>query len=66
MVTLTDAELRALAKALDAYLPEFSYEIARIDLQRDRHEVAQEERVLRDLRRRIADAIAEPPQPAVP
>jgi hypothetical protein len=43
----------ALRRALDNYLPELAFEIARIDLERDRHELARVEAVLRGLRARL-------------
>ena len=56
-VTLTDDEVGALKKALDSYLPELAFEIARIDLEADRHDVAREERILQALRKRLDRAM---------
>lgn len=59
MLTLSAEEVRALAIALDNYLPELSYETARVKLERDRHDLVELERVLVSLRARIAAASAE-------
>jgi len=55
-ITLTDEEARALKRALDIFLPELDYDVARIDRVRDRHELAQVDEVLRSLRVRLAVA----------
>jgi hypothetical protein len=51
--TLSIEEARALATALDAYLPELRFEAARIKRQRDREELVLRERILTDLRKRL-------------
>lgn len=52
-VTLSEPEIQALRQALDNYLPELARDLSRIDRERDRHELAQVERVLTELRRRL-------------
>jgi hypothetical protein len=64
MFTLTDAEARVLVRALDAYLPELSYEVARIELMARRRGLAEEERQLRALRERLALELGGEPAPA--
>ena len=56
---LSDEEARALRRALDNYLPELAYEVARVDRERDRHEFAQFEQVLIRMRQRLADELQE-------
>lgn len=51
-ITLTDAELRALCRGLDHYLPQLSYEVARID--HGAHDMAELERTLVAVRARFA------------
>jgi hypothetical protein len=53
MVTLSDEECRALKRALEIFLPELDYDVARIDRVRDRHELAHVDEVLRKLRERL-------------
>ncbi len=50
---LSDEEMSAVRRALDNYLPELAFEIARIDLERDRHELGRMERTLKVLRARL-------------
>lgn len=50
--------------ALDNYLPELAYDLARIDRERDRHEVAAFERTLAALRERLHNELAQRPMPA--
>lgn len=52
-------EAEALLQALDSYLPELEYELARVKLERDRHELVQRDQLLRDLRARL-DATLHP------
>lgn len=53
------SEAQALLQALDSYLPELEYELARVKLERDRHELVQRDQLLRDLRARL-DATLRP------
>lgn len=64
MVALNEEEMRAVLWALDNYLPELAYDLARIDRERDRHEVAAFERTLAALRERLHDDLAQRPVPA--
>jgi hypothetical protein len=66
-IVLTDAEARAVAHALDNYLPELRYELARVKLERDRHQMVAFEELLTMLRSRLPtpDEGAEAPH-AVP
>lgn len=52
-------EAEALLQALDSYLPELEYELARVKLERDRHELVLRDQLLRDLRARL-DATLRP------
>jgi hypothetical protein len=53
MITLDPDEVVALRQALDNYLPELARDLAGIDRERDRHELAKVERTLVALRRRL-------------
>ncbi len=65
MVTLDDRETQAVRKELDKYLPELQYELARIKLERDRHELVALEETLSMLRQRLDGLATEsaPPPP---
>ncbi|MBI4508557.1 MAG: hypothetical protein HY698_02900 [Deltaproteobacteria bacterium] len=52
-ITLSDDERVALCTAIDNYLPELRYELARIKLQRDRESLLALEHKLTQLRRRL-------------
>lgn len=52
-------EAEALLQALDNYLPELEYELARVKLERDRHELVRRDQLLRELRARL-DALLRP------
>jgi hypothetical protein len=52
-VVLTDKEAAALRQALDAYLPELRYELARIKRERIRHDLVEQEQILSGLRQRL-------------
>jgi hypothetical protein len=54
--TLDQREQDAVRRIIDKYLQELDYEIARIDLQRDRTELLDLEHTLRSLRGRLAIA----------
>lgn len=56
-ITLSEQEAVAIVEALDGYLPELRYELARVKLERDRHELVQREEVLTELRRRLAERL---------
>ena len=58
MIVLSDTEMAALKEALDNYLPELNYELARVKLERDRHHLVELERSLRVFRNRLADEAA--------
>jgi hypothetical protein len=62
MTTLTDEEEQALAQALDSYLPQLNFELARVKLDQPalRHQLVALELTLRRLRQRL------PSQPAMP
>jgi hypothetical protein len=55
MVTLelSDEEVQALREALDNYLPELRYELARVKLERTRHPFVTLEEALSRLRKRL-------------
>lgn len=67
-VLLRDDEARVLAWALDNYLPELRYELARVKRGRDRHELVVREEMLSAIRERLEDylrgAIEGPPASA--
>lgn len=66
-LSLTNEEVAALRVCLDNYLPELRYDMSRIKLPRDRHDVVTLERVLSSLRSRIdAEAVAASPAPELP
>lgn len=52
-------EAEALLQALDSYLPELEYELARVKLERDRHELVVRDQLLRTIRSRL-DATLHP------
>ena len=52
-ITLEDDDIGALRQALDTYLPELRYELARIKLERDRHFLVRMEERLSRLRERL-------------
>ncbi len=51
---LTETEAGVLAWALENYLPELRYELARIKLERDRHELVRKEEMLSALLTRLS------------
>jgi hypothetical protein len=53
-LTLTDEEVRALARFLDGFLPELTTDIANIERVAERHELAETERILVALRQRMS------------
>lgn len=53
------SEAEALLQALDSYLPELEYELARVKLERDRHSLVVRDQLLRTLRARL-DATLRP------
>ena len=61
MVTLDQEEVRALVRALDGYLPELEYDLARVKHERDRHELVALDRVLLSLRNRLRHELDERP-----
>jgi hypothetical protein len=56
---LNAREAEALRRALDDYLPELEYELARMKRERERHELVQHDELLRTLRNRIDGVIRE-------
>lgn len=54
-VTLTAEEERALRTALDNYLPELKFELARVKLERTRHELVILEETLTRLRNKLQE-----------
>lgn len=65
-IKLTQQETEALKHCLDNYLPELRYDMSRVKLPRDRHDMVVFEEALTRLRRRLdeAPAVAPPPIPA--
>jgi hypothetical protein len=57
MFELTDAEALAVTQALDAWLPELRYDLARIKRERDRRELV----ALEDTLSRLRSRLREPP-----
>lgn len=53
-IILNEHEEQALRRALENYLPELRYELARVKRERDRHELVELEATLESLRRRLA------------
>jgi hypothetical protein len=51
--TLEDEELKTVRDALDNYLPELRYELARVKLQRERHPLVEFEAKLSAIRKRL-------------
>lgn len=60
-IDLSPAELRALRIALDNYLPELRYELARARIEPDRRELAELEAIMEVLRRKLVDPPASQP-----
>ena len=57
MSVLLDQEEAGLIRwMLEKYLPEMRYELARVKLERHRHELAEKERLLTGLLPRLAEA----------
>jgi hypothetical protein len=56
LLPLTDIEARALAHALDSYLPELAEEAARMERQPDAHELWERYEMLQLVRGRLPDA----------
>ena len=65
-LSLTNDEVAALRVCLDNYLPELRYDLSRIKLPRDRHDVVTLERALSSLRLRLDTDAAAPPAPELP
>jgi hypothetical protein len=57
---LDEREVVALMRALDSYLPELEFEMARVKLERHRHDLVELDHVLRRLRERLGAAGVEP------
>jgi len=55
LLPLTDVEARALARALDSYLPELAEEAARAERKEDAHELWQHYETLQLVRGRLPD-----------
>ena len=51
--TIDEREAEALRRFLDAFLPELEYDLARIKLQSDRHDLVVQDELLRALRGRL-------------
>ena len=56
---LSNDEATALLRALDTYLPELEFELARIKLERHRHDLVELDRALLRLRARLAQVMTE-------
>jgi hypothetical protein len=54
VLTLSEEEAHALERALDNYLPELRYELARVKLERDRADLVELDEMLERLRDRLA------------
>jgi hypothetical protein len=70
-LNLNPTELHALMHALDRYLPELEFELARVKLERHRHDLVELDSALRTIRAQLADLAsgameASPPTPAPP
>jgi hypothetical protein len=52
-------EAEALLRALDNYLPELEHGLSRVKLERDRHELAQRDDILRALQNRLRGVLRE-------
>jgi hypothetical protein len=59
-IELDEREVVALMRALDRYLPELEFELARIKLERHRHDLVELDHTLRRLRERLGAAGVEP------
>jgi hypothetical protein len=57
---LSEPEAHVLRWALEQYLPELGYEVARIKLERDRHELVLKEEILSTLLTRLSRPPAHP------
>jgi hypothetical protein len=62
-LTLDAAELQALMTALDRYLPELEFELARVKLERHRHDLVALDSALRSIRARLGEIDASAGQP---
>lgn len=51
--TIDEREAEALRRFMDAFLPEFEYDLARIKLQSGRHDLVVQDELLRALRGRL-------------
>lgn len=58
-LTINRDEATALLRALDRFLPELEFEMARVKLPRDRHPMVELDDTLRRVRDRLALAAAE-------
>jgi hypothetical protein len=56
---LNAREAEALLRALDNYLPELEHGLSRVKLERDRHELAQRDDILRALQNRLRGVLRE-------
>jgi len=62
LLQLSESEVRALALALDAYLPELAGEAARVDRQPDAHELWDVYRALQEIRAQLSSSpMIQPP-----
>jgi hypothetical protein len=57
ILTLHRREAEALVQALDSYLPELEFELARIKRPRDRHGLVERDQMLIGLRERLGAAL---------
>ena len=62
-INLDSHEVSALLRALDSYLPELEFELARIKLERHRHDLVALDQTLRQLRERLSATDGESPPP---
>ena len=66
LLQLSESEVRALALALDAYLPELAGEAARVDRQPDAHELWDVYRALQEIRTQLSSVtIIVPPSAGI-
>jgi hypothetical protein len=58
-ITLSAREAEAVLRALDTYLPQLEFELARVKLERDRHEYVVLDETLRALHARLRSSASD-------
>lgn len=56
---INEREAQALLSALENYLPELEHGLSRVKLERDRHDLAQRDDILRALQNRLRGVLRE-------